>query len=107
MSWTDSLDRSALFDAKSHIPLLPRDHVPRPRLSHALSNALQSRRLVFLTAGAMTGKTTVLADWARTRREEVVHWYTVDDIDESASLLLTGLIQAVGGCRWGICQNSE
>jgi len=84
-----------LFAAKARVALLPQPHVPRPRVTMALAALVRGRRLVLLSAGALTGKTTALAELAATLAGSRVFWYTVDDVDTSARTMLEGIALAV------------
>src|SRR5436309_12944866 len=86
-----------LLAAKGRIPLLPHPHVPRPRRIAALATLLREHRLVVLSAGAFAGKTTLLAELVRTEHAARTFWYTVDEVDEGARVLLEGLAYAVSG----------
>ncbi len=85
-----------LLAAKGYVPLLPCPHVPRPRLVAALVAAVCAHRLVSLTAGPLTGKTTLLAELADTGSLGRVFWYSVDEVDDSPRVLLEGLARTVG-----------
>jgi tetratricopeptide (TPR) repeat protein len=85
-----------LLTAKGHVPLLPCPHVPRPRLVAALVAAVRSHRLVLLSAGPLTGKTTLLAELVGTELSGHAFWYSVDEMDDSPHVLLEGLARAVG-----------
>jgi ATP/maltotriose-dependent transcriptional regulator MalT len=53
--------------------------VPRPRLAEALGEGL-ARRLILVCAPAGSGKTTMLADWARSGNRPVA-WLSLDAAD--------------------------
>src|SRR5256714_7406203 len=86
-----------LLAAKGRLPLLPHPHIPRPRRIAALVTLLREHRLVVLSAGAFAGKTTLLAELVRTERAARTFWYTVDEVDEGARVLLEGLAYAISG----------
>ena len=71
-----------LLKAKVTTPDAPAGHVARPALVERLAAALD-RRFVVLSAPAGFGKTTALADLARTKRSEgvLVAWISVDEDD--------------------------
>jgi LuxR family maltose regulon positive regulatory protein len=82
-----------LADARLAIPLPPARHVPRHRLLTALENATDVP-LVLLSAGPGTGKTVLLAEWARRRRGHVAWLSPASDDDEPSrfrSLLTAAL----------------
>lgn len=94
-------DLAPLLSAKGRIPLLPRPHVPRPRLVAALAALVGAHRLTVLSAGAFAGKTTLLAEFARSGAFGRVAWYAVDDVDETGRVMLEGLALAVGASPSG------
>src|SRR5881397_3454485 len=55
-------------------PETPRTFVPRPEVVERLDEAL-GRRLTTVVAGPGFGKSTLLAEWGRSR---AAAWYTVD-----------------------------
>ena len=68
--------------------------------SAALTTLLREHRLVVLSAGALSagafaGKTTLLAELVRIERAARTFWYTVDEVDEGARVLLEGLAHIV------------
>jgi len=85
-----------LLAAKGRIPLLPRPHVPRPRPVGTLAMALRTHRLVLLSAGALTGKTTLLAELAGVEPADRVLWYSVDELDDTPRVMMEGLVRAIG-----------
>ena len=81
-SSTSIIVPSWLLKAKVSTPELGAGHVPREALQQRLKAVLECRFAV-LQAPAGFGKTTVLADFGRTRREEgaVVAWISLDEDD--------------------------
>jgi LuxR family transcriptional regulator, maltose regulon positive regulatory protein len=82
-----------LVDSRLEIPPAPPRHVSRPRLLAALETA-RDVPLVLVSAGPGTGKTALLADWARRSRLRVAWMRPAPDDDEPArmrSLLASAL----------------
>jgi LuxR family transcriptional regulator, maltose regulon positive regulatory protein len=65
-----------LFGSNLHIPTYSRKIVSRPRLWSALEQEVVQYRLTLISAPAGYGKTTLLADWARTSNLQVA-WLTL------------------------------
>ena len=65
--------------AKVQRPPLRAATLRRQRLNHWLDEH-SNRRVIFVTAEAGYGKTTLLADWARHARVRVL-WYRIDEDD--------------------------
>lgn len=79
----DAGTRSLLTAARYGIPELPSPHVRRDRLLTALVGAEQTS-LTLVSAPAGTGKTTLVADWARRLvLHEPTAWVTFEDGDAS------------------------
>lgn len=75
--------RSLLTAARFGIPEPTSPHVARPRLLSALSEA-ERTSLTLVSAPAGTGKTTLVADWARQRvMRAPTGWVTFEDEDAS------------------------
>ncbi|HVC35429.1 MAG TPA: AAA family ATPase [Chloroflexota bacterium] len=83
-----------LFLSKTRAPTLPRPHLARPRLIGALRQGSR-RRVTLVCAPAGAGKTTLVADFARSQTEGC-WWYTIDDLDADGVSFLHGLAIAVG-----------
>lgn len=82
-----------LADSRLAIPPPPPGHIPRHRLLTALDSAT-SVPLVLLSAGPGTGKTVLLAEWARRRRGHVAWLCPAPGDDEPGrfrALLTTAL----------------
>src|SRR6266545_3149311 len=72
-----TVDRAALSRGQFHgggtmwpgvripMPPMPPRHVPRPRLTSALSAAARDAALILVSAGPGTGKTVLLSEWAQ------------------------------------------
>ena len=74
-----------LVDSRLDIPPAPLRHVHRPRLLAALDTA-RDVPLVLVSAGPGTGKTVLLAEWARHTRLRVAWMRPTPDDDEPARL---------------------
>ncbi|MDF2145513.1 LuxR C-terminal-related transcriptional regulator [Knoellia sp. p5-6-4] len=82
-SSSSTATRSLLSAARYGIPGLPSPHVARPRLLSALA-ASEHTPLTLVSAPAGTGKTTLVADWARQRLlRSPTAWVTFDDGGDS------------------------
>ncbi len=88
---------ASLFAAKARVPLLPRGHVPRPERLAELLSASRSVRLVEVIGAGLAGKTTLLAEFARSLDPRSILWYTLDELDETTRSLFEGLASAVIG----------
>ncbi|MBI2908261.1 MAG: AAA family ATPase [Chloroflexi bacterium] len=80
---------------KFHVPSLPADALPRQRLLRALRKALDSRRLVLLSAPAGYGKTTLLAALPPAYGDLPMAWLSLDEEDNDPAHFLTALIAAL------------
>ncbi|MGY1829405.1 LuxR C-terminal-related transcriptional regulator [Geodermatophilus sp. SYSU D01180] len=79
--------------------------VPRPRLTTALSRAVQRSPLTLVSGPAGSGKTVLAASWARTRPDDgPVAWLAVDDYDDAATFwdYVVGALESVGLRRDGL-----
>ncbi len=79
--------------AKISVPA-PQALLPRPQLRHALSEAVAAGGVILISAPGGSGKTSLLADWAR-HASVPVAWYALDDADRDTRRLLAGLCAAV------------
>lgn len=84
-----------LVGTKLHIPSLPADALPRPRLFAALREALASHRLVLLSAPAGCGKTTLLAAVPQVCPDLAVAWLSLDEEDNDPVQFLAALIASL------------
>src|SRR5260370_33171406 len=69
-------ERDVLLATKLHVPRPRPGFVARPRLVAALDGGL-GRGLILVCAPAGSGKTVLLADWAR-RSDRPVAWLSLD-----------------------------
>jgi LuxR family maltose regulon positive regulatory protein len=92
--------RYELADSRLDIPAPPPRHVLRPRLLTAL-DAARDVPLVLMSAGPGTGKTVLLAEWARRSRLPVAWVCPAPDDNEAARFrsLLTSALRAAPD-RW-------
>src|SRR5438093_13062748 len=72
-------ERDVLLATKLHVPGPRPGFVPRPRLAQRLDEGL-AQGLVLVCAPAGSGKTALLADWARSGRRPAA-WLSLDDGD--------------------------
>ena len=101
---SESVDRPASYSplvlTKIRIPKLPSRIVERARLLASLDDA--DAALVFVSAPAGYGKTTLLATWAQTRAQAGtgVAWYSLDASDNHpmpfGAYLVASLSRAIG-----------
>lgn len=75
-------------------PPQPRIVVPRPRLAASLDATASAGRVALVVAPGGTGKTALVADWARHAPVSVA-WYTLDHTDRDPRRLVEGLCTAV------------
>jgi len=75
-------------------PPSPRALLSRPRLRDAISTAVAAGQVIFIAAPGGSGKTSLLADWAR-HADGPVAWYALDPADRDTRRLVTGLCAAV------------
>ena len=74
------LEPGVLLATKLHVPRSRPGHVARPLLMGRLAEGIESSGLVLVCSPAGFGKTTLLADWARTGQPSVA-WLSLDDGD--------------------------
>src|ERR1700729_139545 len=89
-----------LLVTKLHVPRRQRFFVSRPRLGEALAEGL-SRRLILVCAPAGSGKTALLADWARHGGRPVA-WLSLDVGDNDPARFWRHTVAALGQARPGI-----
>jgi LuxR family transcriptional regulator, maltose regulon positive regulatory protein len=82
-----------LLPTKLFLPEAGSQVVARDRLQQVLASG-SSARLVLVSAPAGSGKTTLVADWARDR-EEPTAWLSLDPSDDEPSVFLTYLVEAL------------
>ena len=84
---------NALLESKLHIPVRSRDIVPRVHLRNTLEQRINHCRLVLVSAPAGYGKTTLLAEWARTGSLPVA-WLSVTKEEDNVEHFLRYLFAA-------------
>ena len=89
-----------LLATKLHVPRPQPGFVPRPRLAQALGEGL-ARRLILVCAPAGYGKTTMLADWARSGNRPVA-WISLDAADNDPARFWRHVVAALDRARSGI-----
>ena len=82
-----------LLATKVRVPPPPHDAVPRTRLLDALEHAIPRYRLMLLSAPAGYGKTTLLAQWARTSGHPTA-WLSLGAEDNDLERFLRVLLVA-------------
>src|SRR6266516_8170876 len=95
-------EQDALLATKLHVPRPQPGFVPRPRLVQALDEGL-ARGLVLVCAPAGSGKTALLADWAR-RGQRPVAWLSLDEGDNDPARFWRHVVAALGRARPGIAE---
>ena len=88
-------ERDVLLATKLHVPGLRPGFVPRPRLADRLDEGL-GRGLVLVCAPAGSGKTALLADWARRGRRPVA-WLSLDAGDNDPARFWRHAVAALDG----------
>src|SRR6266567_3394474 len=89
-----------LLATKLHVPSRRPGFVPRPRLVGRLEEGL-ARGLVLVCAPAGSGKTVLLADWARHGGRPVA-WLSLDVVDNDPARFWRHVVAALGRARRGI-----
>lgn len=84
-----------LLQTKFNIPSSRPHHIPRPDLLATLQTGiLEGHQLIFVSAPAGFGKTTLLSDWAK-KNGHPVAWLTLDTNDNDATRFLAYLLAAL------------
>src|SRR5438477_5189792 len=88
--------------ARSHLgpPRLPADGVSRPRLLRRLDE--WAGMLCVVAAPVGFGKTTLLAEWARSTRSGRVAWLSVDEGEAEPSVFWADVAVGLGGTDPGV-----
>jgi ATP/maltotriose-dependent transcriptional regulator MalT len=94
-AWPD-----ALLATKLHVPRAQPGYVARPRLASLLDAGL-ARGLILVCAPAGSGKTSLLASWARTGSRAVA-WLSLDPGDNDPARFWRHLFAALDPARPGI-----
>ncbi|HZR54322.1 MAG TPA: LuxR C-terminal-related transcriptional regulator [Streptosporangiaceae bacterium] len=89
-----------LLATKLHLPWPPPGFVPRPRLVRALSQGA-ARGRVLVCAPAGSGKTALLADWARSGERQVA-WLGLDADDSDPARFWRYAVAALDRVRPGL-----
>ena len=87
-----------LLESKLHIPVRPREIVPRVHLRNTLKDRITHFRLVLVSAPAGYGKTTLLAEWARTSSLPVA-WLSITKEEDEVERFLRYLFAAWEGVQ--------
>jgi LuxR family transcriptional regulator, maltose regulon positive regulatory protein len=95
-------DRDVLLATKLHIPRLRAGFVPRARLVERLEEAVD-HALVLICTPAGFGKTTLLADWARST-PRMVAWLSLDQGDNDPARFWRHTAAALDTVRPGLAK---
>ena len=95
-------EQDVLLATKLHLPRPRPGFVPRPRLAVALGEGL-ARRLILVCAPAGSGKTVMLADWARSAGRPVA-WLSLDAADNDPVRFWRHVVAALDRSRPGIAE---
>ncbi len=95
-------ERDALLATKMHVPGTRPGFVARPRLMAGLEEGL-ARELILVCAPAGSGKTAMLADWAR-RSQRPTAWLSLDAADDDPARFWLHVAAALDGARPGIAE---
>ena len=100
--WVVASGPDVLLATKLHVPRPRPGFVPRPRLAGALDEGL-ARRLILVCAPAGSGKTALLAGWARSGNRPVA-WLSLDAADNDPVRLWRHVVAALDRARPGIAE---
>ena len=100
LSAAAAAEQDVLLATKLHVPGPQPGFVPRPRLAGALGEGL-ARRLILVCAPAGSGKTALLADWARSG-DQLVAWLSLDAGDDDPVRFWRHVLAALDRARPGI-----
>ena len=95
-------EQDVLLATKLHVPGPRPGFVPRPRLAARLEDGL-ARGVVLVCAPAGSGKTVLLADWAR-RAGRPVAWLSLDAADNDPARFWRQVVAALGRARPGTAE---
>jgi LuxR family maltose regulon positive regulatory protein len=95
---------ASLLTTKLHIPPQPLHVIHRDRLTDALEHAILHYKLILVAAPAGYGKTTLLAQWARTTRLSVV-WLSLSEEDNDPKRLLRYLVTGWEAVQPGVSES--
>ena len=85
-----------ILQTKLIIPHLHPNLVSRSRLSEKIENGLQAdHKLTLVAAPAGFGKTTAVSTWVRQNSNRQVAWLSLDESDDTATLLWTYLLASI------------
>ena len=96
---------SGLLATKLYVPRSPSGHLSRPHLLGRLDEGL-ARGLVLVCASAGFGKTSLLAEWARTGRRPVA-WLSLDDGDNDPVRFWRHVAAALDRTRPGVAEQLD
>jgi LuxR family transcriptional regulator, maltose regulon positive regulatory protein len=88
-------------------PLLRADVISRQRLIDALNSAVNSYRVILVSAPAGYGKTTLLAALSNARPELPLAWLSLEEEDNDPARFLTALIAALERLNLECCSAAQ
>ena len=94
-----------MIATKLHIPSSGVNLVHRPKLLEKLNKGLH-RKLIFISAPAGFGKTTVLSDWIEQTKIPTA-WYSLDKRDNDPTEFLTYIIAGIRNIKNGFGEGSK
>ena len=102
-----TLFHEQLLATKFFIPSPSHPLIPRPHLTSLLLQGLR-RKLIFISAPAGFGKTTLLSAWAQSVPEEnseppLIAWVSLDEGDNEPVLFWTYVLTALDNQQPGLC----
>ena len=102
-----TLFHEQLLATKFFIPSPSHPLIPRPHLTSLLLQGLR-RKLIFISAPAGFGKTTLLSAWAQSVPEEnseppLIAWVSLDEGDNEPVLFWTYVLTALDNRQPGLC----
>lgn len=84
-----------VVDPRLAVPSPPSPHLPRPRAT-ALMDRAAAHPVLLVTGPPGSGRTTVVADWVRTRPPACVAWVSMDDADSDPARFDASVRRAAG-----------
>lgn len=96
---------TTILESKIHIPIHLQSTLTRPELISILEQQISDHKLVLLSAPAGYGKTTLLAEWARTSSLQVA-WLSITGKEDDAAMFLRYLLAAWEMVQPGITETT-
>lgn len=90
-------DRVRVLAMKLQLPLLPVDHIRRPKLMSQVENKAKTSRVCLFEAASGFGKSMALAEWlhVKVQAREPVAWLTLDPKENDGLRFLTYVASAL------------